>query len=461
MLILFAPFINMIATVVGWIGALINALANLVTTLVGGGSAGEKTMTEVSDKAGAVAGSLDGVTASAKAAAGALAAFDELDVLKQDQGTGVGGTIPIIPTIPVPSAAKLGGVAKIISSFINDIKIAIAILKPYWDWLVANVFNPVGDWVNGKVSIILDNINKALINLGVWMHNNQSTVITFAIIVAGLAIAFSLLALWVGLFVAGLITLSVAILIVNIALNPLNLILLAIIVTIALMIVNWNKLHDSFTKLVADMRQIWDGFFKFWKDLLKGDFKAAFIDWVNVIKGIFLSLWDGLAAIGSTEATIIMGIINGIVAAIQLAIQTLAILMGIHVPSLPAVHPSSGSSNHNDDVIAAVVTVMPAVASTLPIVHSATQIGVRQYAQGGVFAPNSAFLGILGDQTKGKNVEAPEELIRKIVREEGGKQAVTVNFTGTMAELVRVMKPHIDKETVRVGSSLITSGVVA
>ena len=41
-------------------------------------------------------------------------------------------------------------------------------------------------------------------------------------------------------------------------------------------------------------------------------------------------------------------------------------------------------------------------------------------AQGAVIPPNAPFLAMLGDQTKGNNIEAPEDLIRKIVREESG-----------------------------------------
>ena len=41
-------------------------------------------------------------------------------------------------------------------------------------------------------------------------------------------------------------------------------------------------------------------------------------------------------------------------------------------------------------------------------------------AQGAVIPPNKSFLAVLGDQRNGNNLEAPEGLIRKIVREEAG-----------------------------------------
>lgn len=45
---------------------------------------------------------------------------------------------------------------------------------------------------------------------------------------------------------------------------------------------------------------------------------------------------------------------------------------------------------------------------------------IPQLAQGAVIPPNREFLAVLGDQTRGNNIEAPEDLIRKIVREESG-----------------------------------------
>ena len=45
---------------------------------------------------------------------------------------------------------------------------------------------------------------------------------------------------------------------------------------------------------------------------------------------------------------------------------------------------------------------------------------IPQLAQGAVIPPNREFLAVLGDQSRGNNIEAPEDLIRKIVREESG-----------------------------------------
>lgn len=66
------------------------------------------------------------------------------------------------------------------------------------------------------------------------------------------------------------------------------------------------------------------------------------------------------------------------------------------------------------------------------------RIGTIPYlASGAVIPPRSEFLAVLGDQKKGNNLEAPESLLRQIVREESGKGQgdgntynVTVNASG-------------------------------
>ena len=55
---------------------------------------------------------------------------------------------------------------------------------------------------------------------------------------------------------------------------------------------------------------------------------------------------------------------------------------------------------------------------------------VPYLAQGAVIPPNREFMAVLGDQKSGNNIEAPESLIRRIVREESGNgKGSTYNVT--------------------------------
>ncbi|MBR4290672.1 MAG: hypothetical protein IKT52_08545 [Oscillospiraceae bacterium] len=84
---------------------------------------------------------------------------------------------------------------------------------------------------------------------------------------------------------------------------------------------------------------------------------------------------------------------------------------------------------------------------------------IPMLAQGAVIPPNREFMAVLGDQKHGTNIEAPLETIKQALAEvlalqESGETVVTVNFTGDLAQLARVLKPAIETETRRRGGSL-------
>lgn len=56
---------------------------------------------------------------------------------------------------------------------------------------------------------------------------------------------------------------------------------------------------------------------------------------------------------------------------------------------------------------------------------------VPYLAKGAVIPPRSEFLAVLGDQKQGNNIETPEPLLRKIVREESGVQQSSGNYRFT------------------------------
>ena len=72
-------------------------------------------------------------------------------------------------------------------------------------------------------------------------------------------------------------------------------------------------------------------------------------------------------------------------------------------------------------------------------------------AKGAVIPPRSEFLAVLGDQKNGRNLEAPEDLLRQIVREEaGGNQRSGGNYRFT-AQLNRrtIFDEMIDEAKLR------------
>lgn len=118
-------------------------------------------------------------------------------------------------------------------------------------------------------------------------------------------------------------------------------------------------------------------------------------------------------------------------------------------------------------IVAGVVAITAAVTSAKNRAEAAassaaktTNIGnVPALADGAVLYPNKPFLAMVGDQRSGVNVEAPmstiKQGVREVMNERGGGGSVTrVEFTGSLAQLGRVLKPVITTEADRAGTSM-------
>ena len=147
---------------------------------------------------------------------------------------------------------------------------------------------------------------------------------------------------------------------------------------------NWNVIKD---KIVA----LWESIKSWWKRSVAAKFTLAF--W----KSKFSSIAEGLTA----------KIKDGINAAIALFNRFINwINQKMHI-------------SWNALKIAG-LTVIPSGSFQLLRLNN-----IPQLAQGAVIPANREFLAVLGDQKHGNNIEAPESLIRKIVREEGGGGSYT------------------------------------
>lgn len=82
-------------------------------------------------------------------------------------------------------------------------------------------------------------------------------------------------------------------------------------------------------------------------------------------------------------------------------------------------------------------------------------------AQGTVTRPNSPFMAVVGDNPNEPEIVSPlstiEQAVRNVVGSGGGQTSnvrVTVNFTGSLAQVARLMQPQITAETNRLGPQL-------
>lgn len=117
-------------------------------------------------------------------------------------------------------------------------------------------------------------------------------------------------------------------------------------------------------------------------------------------------------------------------------------------------------------IVGGIVAVMAAINSAQSRAKEMEQQNSRsipKLAEGAVIAPNQPFLAMLGDQRSGTNIETPLSTMKQAFNESmaenggGGAVQVEINFTGSLAQLGRVLQPVVTAESTRQGPS-ITGG---
>ena len=470
---------------------------------------------------------LEGVGAAAKDASKSMASFDEINQLTDNTASGAGGGGGAASTEIAPDFSNLdmaedklhdilglvGAIAagllawKIASLFTNDLSkiwgIALA---------VAGAFALVYFWLDAW-------------NNGIDLQNFLGMLAGLAALAVGLAIAFGPIAAGIALVVGGLAMLVVGI--KDVIENGFNLVntltiiagLLAAGIGISLLTGSWIPLLIagflaalvalvSFTghgeELIQGLKNIIDGFGKFFKGVFTGDMKLAvegikqiwegmkqtwnaivnsikdawnmFITWlqskspllasifqtygkfvsdvcknikdilkgvIDFIVGVFTGDWTK-AWEGVTE--IFKGIWNNIVAIIEAAINFIIDGINLLISALNTIHFE-------------IPDWVPIIGGksfgiSIPLV---SQVALPRLAEGAVIPPNREFMAVLGDQKSGTNIETPLETMvqafKQAMNESGGRsQTIILQLNGR--EFARAVYKANNEETQRVGVRL-------
>ena len=484
--------IPVITNAINWLTVLANTIARVINILFGTNISLASTATEmgnVEEKTAGAAGAQGKLAketkAAGKAAKGALAAFDELNVLQQETpspdtggagagaGVGAGGgglEIPVPEETPFTEALdalteKVMAFKEKFLEFIEPLKepfenlkrVALELGGTIWSglqWVWENILVPFGTWlVQAAAPVFIDLLaaglnvlNEVLKEVGpalewLWFNVLQP------------------LGEWTGEAFLNAITW------ITEKLNE-----AAIIISeegfMGLLRANWQFTVDFFKEALRNGVAIlglefellkglalraWEGIKTGWAnakiwfqtvviDPIKKGFGTA-LDW---IKEKWETVFTGVQEFVKTSLNNVIDFINHLIVAVTTALNTIIDAINSLSFSVPEGVPIWGGMHWGFNLPKVPVPQIPRLAT------------------GAVIPPNSEFLAILGDQTSGRNIEAPESLIRQIIQEElGGMQTeVTINFGGSLGALVRELKPYIDKENIRIGSSLIASGTV-
>ena len=149
----------------------------------------------------------------------------------------------------------------------------------------------------------------------------------------------------------------------------------------------FDNIKQTVGNVINEIKTIFSGLIKFISGVFSGDFDKA---WEG-IKDIFKGIWN-------TIIDLLNGAINIIIKGLNWLIKQMN-KISFNVPSWV---PFVGGKSIGVNISYISENVLP------------------RLAKGAVIPANDEFLAVLGDQTHGNNIEAPEGLIRKIVREESG-----------------------------------------
>ncbi len=139
--------------------------------------------------------------------------------------------------------------------------------------------------------------------------------------------------------------------------------------------------------------------------------KDTVINIFNEVKNKVLAIWDGIVSGIKKSINGIIGVINKMISGIVNGINSMVSALNSLKFDVPDWIPLIGGKEFSLNISSVSAPQIPYLAT------------------GAVIPPNAPFLAMLGDQKHGNNIEAPEDLIRKIVREETGGGNISGNVT--------------------------------
>lgn len=479
LLTLAQPLVNVLipafTTLVNVLTRIVSVAAQIVSSLFG--STAEQSA-EAAENLYNETNAIEDVSGAAKKAEKSLAGFDEINQLSSDSSSGsasasggsAGGTAPdfsgpindsLTGIVELFTGAALLALGAILTFSGAHILLGIGLMVlgalAIWDAVSTN-WQAIQEALQGPIGVITALVSGALLALGaVLCFSGVAIPLGIALLAMGaIGLATAAAANWdsivtalqgpigeITTLVSGALLALGAILCLSGVAIPLGISLMVLgaigLVTVAA--VNWNAIVDKVKEILEQIKNavvsVWnwlDGFthgflsdifgafgeiFGGIIDLIAGVFSGDWQRAWNGIVSIFKGIWDGLVAIVKAPINAIIGLINGVIDAINW------IIGGINSISFD----------------------LPDWLGGMHIGFNIGTIGHIPYlAQGAVIPPNQEFLAVLGDQRRGNNIEAPEGLLRQLIREESGGSEVVLLLQAILEATKAGKKLYVDKK---------------
>lgn len=475
----FAPIYNYILpavrTLLAWLAKLTAVVSVFINSLFG------KTASQADASAKALYNQASATEAAGDAAEKAkkqLSGLDEMNRWESNDssGGGGGGSSGIAPKFDLSDQVDTGKIGKIAAVVRELSPYVAAVAAGFAAWKIGKKF--LGNLSKAKqlalavAGAVLMAINVVdMLKNGINFDTLTGYIIGAAAAVTGLGLAFGVLGGAITAIVAGLVLLGVAIRdVIKNGFNSKNLtaitvalltiggaiaiitgawipLLIAAIAAVVVWIVaKWTSIKDWISKTISSIdaafeqhlanveagvaaavdwviekwTAVKDWFSGLWEKVASGavaawdGIKSAFKSVPEWFQGKFRDAWQKVKDVFSTGGRIWSGIKEGIENTFRTVVN--AIIRGMN--AIIAVPFNRINSMLNMIRNASFLGISPFQnlwgVNPLPVPQ------IPMLARGAVIPANRQFLAVLGDQRNGNNLEAPESLLRQIVREEAG-----------------------------------------
>lgn len=475
----FAPIYNYILpairTLLAWLAKLTAVVSVFINSLFG------KTASQADASAKALynqASATEAAGGAAEKAKKQLSGLDEMNRWESNDssGGGGGGSSGIAPKFDLSDQVDTGKIGKIAAVVRELSPYVAAVAAGFAAWKIGKKF--LGNLSKAKqlalavAGAVLMGINVVdMLKNGINFDNLTGYIIGAAAAVTGLGLAFGVLGGAITAIVAGLVLLGVAIRdVIKNGFNSKNLtaitvalltiggaiaiitgawipLLIAAIAAVVVWIVaKWTSIKEWISKTISSIdaafkqhlanveagaaavvdwviekwTAVKDWFSGLWEKVSSGavaawdGIKSAFKSVPEWFQSKFRDAWQKVKDVFSTGGRIWSGIKEGIESTFHTVVN--AIIRGMN--TIIAVPFNKINSMLNTIRNAHFLGISPFQnmwgVNPLPVPQ------IPMLARGAVIPANRQFLAVLGDQRNGNNLEAPESLLRQIVREEAG-----------------------------------------
>lgn len=302
----------------------------------------------------------------------------------------------------------------ILSAALRTLNEVVLAFQPLALALWEHFLQPIAEWTGGVIVDVLQWIAEKLNAIADWVSAHREEITNF---IDGVITVLAALTVGIGGFVLAEQIATAASTVFGAAIafltSPIGIAIAAVTALIAIGIAlykNWDQitawLSQLWENIKAKAQNIWASVTNVFATA-KAQAVAIFESMKSAISGVFNSLKNAIKTPINGIIGFVNGLVSGIISGINAAIRALNRLK----ISIPSWVPVYGGKYFGFNLSTLSTPQIPYLAS------------------GAVIPPNAPFTAVLGDQKNGTNIETPEKLLRKIMREEFGNRNAQYKFT--------------------------------